>query len=410
MGNYQSTAEIKRSPELKKYCYEAVDALIKMDQLYKDEVESVERVVPKGQNVNVGSNNMKTFNITGKTSSVTLSQSTVLETTVKTAIYVDAFTTMKLDPYVKVIVCDLVGMTKEDAGEREMPSYSDPRYLLRMVGVENVTAASFVDDDIVYKDANGINTKQPIQQIREYIHQYYIDTLDDKMAEAKNAIKNVTNNISVSTNNASSNELNIKFRKMKNSTVNIAQANESKQTVELEFTQIAEALSKIAENKEAENNAQETRNQNLDDAPTVTNSNKSKSSANATASSSKQAKMNEAKGIGDIDSDMISDTISEVAEDAKNKAAKKLGIKTKDPDEFRSAGSSSSSGYDDQSNNTMMIVVIIGVVVIVLGIIGFAVYTSMRNTNAMVAQMSPQYGPMTGGYGIPINYIPIRLH
>ena len=408
MGNYQSTAEIKRSPELKKYCYEAVDALIKMDQLYKDEVESVERVVPKGQNVNVGSNNMKTFNITGKTSTVTLSQSTVLETTVKTAIYVDAFTTMKLDPYVKVIICDLVGMTKEDAGEREMPSYSDPRYLLRMVGVENVTEASFVDDDIVYKDANGINTKQPIQQIREYIHQYYIDTLDDKMAEAKNAIKNVTNNISVSTNNASSNELNIKFRKMKNSTVNIAQANESKQTVELEFTQIAEALSKIAENKEAENNSNADVNQIRD--ATDTNSNKSKSSAKATEGISKQSGMGEPKPK-DPDSDMISDVMGEVAEDAKNKAAKKMGIKTKDPDQVRSASSSSSSGYDDQSsNNTMMIGIIVGVVVIVLGIIGFAVYMSMRNTNAMVAQMPPQYGPMTGGYGIPINYMPIRLH
>lgn len=373
MGNYQSTAEIKESPELKKYCYDAVDALIKMDKLYKEEVESVERVVPKGQNVNAGSNTMKTFNITGASSKVSLSQSTVLETTVKTAIYISAFTTMKLDPHVKVIICDLVGMTKEDSNEKDMPSYSDPKYLLRILGIKDVTEASIVGDEIVYKNASGINTKQPIQGIRDYVHKYYQATLDDKMAEAKNAIKTVTNNITVSTRNTASNNLNIKFRKMTDSTVKVNQVNESKQSVELEFSELADKLDKIA------------------NAPKKAPASSSVASAppSSSTTSREQTSTGESASTATGGSTTTSVANTSTAPIAQQSAVTQ-NVQQQTP-------------VATDTNNSFIIAVVIVVVIIVLGIIGVAVAVSLSKPSGPV--MMPAYPPVYGGYyRIPAYY------
>lgn len=390
MGNYQSVEEVKRSPELRKYCYDAVDTLIKMDKQYKNDIKDIARKPPKDQNVNVGSNNMKTWNI-ASTSKVSLSQSIVLDTVVKTSFYTNSITALKADPYVKAIICDLVGMSNEEALEKPMPAYSDPTYLLRMLGINNVKEASFVEDDIVYKDANGINTKQPIQQIRDYVHRYYVAVLDDKMANSKNVIKNISNTISASAKNVSSNELDITIARNQDTTIEFDQSNTSVISVEAELNVVADVLTKLANSKGGTEKAStkvDTTEHKVDNKTGGTQKDNSKKDGVSGSATGELVKSKDQLGN----------------ETEKIQASLNTGLKTDNGQKVND--NMNTSIGNNNNNNTIVIIIIVVVVIIVLGILGVAVFISMQNASAAY----PQPGVMYGGFGIPLNYIPITIH
>lgn len=285
MGSDQSIEQLQTSQELKDWCYEAVDTLMNLDQKYAEGIEEVSKKA-EPQNVrNLGSNVNKSMIIAG-TSKVNITQKTVLETVVKTAFYVTSLNVLKVKPEVKLIMCDIIGLTNANANEAPMPPYSDPKYLLRVIGITDVKEAKIENGNIVYTTEGGESKSEPVEKIKEFIHKYYAATLKEKIEKSAPAIENISTNINVSVQNVGSNEINIKVRRSHNSTFNFKQSNESKIKMDVEMKELGQKLSDLrnkpppastpiptytgdpnsgvppaAPNPNVQNNVQETRNQ-----------------------------------------------------------------------------------------------------------------------------------------------------
>lgn len=255
MGNYESIDQLRNSEELKKWCYDATDILIDTDKQFKSDIESITRKVNENTSaVNAGSNSIKTFNVTGRTSSVNLKQSTNLETTVKVTFVANAISIMENVPKeVKLIVLDTLRMSRATLSDEEVPSFSDPSYLLRLLNISDVTEAKldYEKQIVTYKDKNNEQVEVPIIKIKEYLHKHYQDNLESKLEKPQPKVEQVIANIKNCATNTGSNDLNIKFRNNTNSFVNLEQHNDSRINLQQNLTILADEMDKLNEkNKE----------------------------------------------------------------------------------------------------------------------------------------------------------------
>lgn len=359
MGQYESVEEAKRSPELKQYCYEAVDILIKLDEKYKEDVKSVAKKTESTGNLNAGSNRIKSFNVVGKGSTLNLSQKAILDTVVKTAFYANMMSVLDAKPEVKLIISDIIGLSKPNSSEIKMPSYSDPVYLLNVVGITNVSKANLVDDKIIYVGANGINTEIPLNDVKDKIHQYYVDHFDEKIFDVENAIKTVTYNIDVSASNVSSNDIEIQTDNIEDSFIDISQYNESRVNLESEFALLGSELGKLGKLKELGNKKEEPKQ------PQVTQVTNQETGNQQDASNEVRQEMIVNEPVDAVDNDTTNDNVNDEPEQS-------------------------------SSSNTVTIIIIVVAVIIAAGIIGAAVWFNMRTGKLIKSKLASK--AMTGGF------------
>lgn len=244
MGNGQSIEELQTSPELKEWCYEAVDTLINLDQKYGESIEEVGKKAEADTVRNLGSN-VNNSMIIGGTSKVNITQKTVLESVVKTAYYVTSLNALKVKPEVKLIMCDIIGLTNPNSNEAPMPAYSDPKYLLRVLSITDVKEAKIENDSIIYTNNAGQSQTIPVEKVKEFIHAYYVATVKTKIETSAPALEQISTNINVAVQNVGSNEIKIKLRKSNNSTFNFNQSNQSKIQMDVEMKEIGKKLSDL---------------------------------------------------------------------------------------------------------------------------------------------------------------------
>ena len=243
MGSDLSIEQLQESTQLRDWCYEAVNTLMDLDKKY---AESVEEVAKKAEPTtrNMGSN-VNNSMIVASTSKVNITQKTKLETVVKTSFYTTSLNALKMTPEAKLIMCDIIGLTKANADESVMPAYGDPKYLLRILGIENVKTASIENDTITYTDDADQTHTEPVQKIREFIHAYYAATLKEKIETSAPAIENISSNMQVSAQNVASNSIKIKLRRNQDGVFNFNQSNESVIKITAEFKELGQKLSEL---------------------------------------------------------------------------------------------------------------------------------------------------------------------
>lgn len=255
MGNYESIDQLRNSEELKKWCYDATDILIDTDKQFKSDIESITRKTNENTSVvNAGSNNLKTFNVTGKTSEVNLTQSTNLETTVKVTFVANAISIMEnVSKEVKLIVLDTLRMSRATLSDEEVPSYSDPIYLLKLLNISdaNESKLDYEKQVVTYINQNNEPVEVPIIKIKEYLHKHYQDNLESKLDQPKPKVDQVIANIKNCATNTGSNDLSITVRNSTNSFVNIEQYNDSRINLQQDFKILADELDRLSQkNKE----------------------------------------------------------------------------------------------------------------------------------------------------------------
>lgn len=358
MGNYESIEQLRNSAELKDICYTAVDTLINLDRKYREDIKSVaKKAAENTQSTNIGSNRLKTgITIVSPTSSVNINQKVVVETVIKTTYYTNIMTVLDVKPEIKLVICDILGLTKSNSNELPLPSYSDPVYLLSKLGITNVASATLINNEIVYM-TNGVNTKIPLTDVKAKILDYYKANLYEKVANVNDAIAKTVVNFDIAAKNASSNEMEIDtIKDVYDSVINLNQSNESRIKLETEFSDIGNKLGKLQKKTEEQKKS--------DDAqPTQPN---------------QPAK----------DTPIPKEVVAEVAAKLENSNHEFQGEVQKAVKQEELA--------KPKLNKTLVIAVGVVLGVIVFGLIGIMIYFNMRTRMALKARFSKSIA--SGGY------------
>lgn len=136
-GTYSSIEDLKNDEDFRNMIKEAIKGSIEETNEYQKTVKKVEQVSAKAQQI--GSNTVNSYGhaVLGNADKggINITQKTNLSSVIKTlhiANYLSAET--QKNPVVQVVASDMLGLSKEDSFEKELPNWYDPKYILEMLG------------------------------------------------------------------------------------------------------------------------------------------------------------------------------------------------------------------------------------------------------------------------------------
>ena len=136
-GSYSSIEDLKNDNDLRDMIKNAIKGSIEESKEYQKTVKKVEQVSAKAQQIGSNTVNSGGHAVIGNAEKggINITQKTNLKSVVKTlhiVNYLNAET--QKNPVVQVVATDVLGLSKQDAYEKELPNWYDAKYILEMLG------------------------------------------------------------------------------------------------------------------------------------------------------------------------------------------------------------------------------------------------------------------------------------
>lgn len=133
-GSYSDINDLKNDTKLREMIKEAIKGTIKESNESHEITQKTKRV--ENQSRQTGSNNITSGGgvvIGSAENPIQLTQKTNIKSVVNT-LYISGYLKKQKEPIVQIVSSDLVGLTEEDANEKEVPKWYDAKYVLEMLG------------------------------------------------------------------------------------------------------------------------------------------------------------------------------------------------------------------------------------------------------------------------------------
>lgn len=182
-ANWSSLEDMKNDPDLRNMLKSAIQGTITQASDYQTQVTQVE--APNMKDHQVGINKVDTDNkpLIGNPDKPIVFKQTTNSTSVVKTMFISDYLHKQQDPYITTVTYDLAGLSQEDAADKELPNWYDPKYIMEALGYQ-IEEASFDFDSAV----EGINYKiQPTGESSEDYKKRIIDNFNKQQAQhAKN--------------------------------------------------------------------------------------------------------------------------------------------------------------------------------------------------------------------------------
>ena len=133
-GSCSDINDLKNDTKLREMIKSAIKGTIKESNESHEMIQKSKRV--KNQSMQTGSNNITSGGgvvIGSADNPIQLTQKTNIKSVVNT-LYVSGYLKKQKEPIVQIVSSDLVGLSEENANEKELQKWYDPKYVLEMLG------------------------------------------------------------------------------------------------------------------------------------------------------------------------------------------------------------------------------------------------------------------------------------
>ena len=160
-GNYSDINDMQNDTALRQLIKEAIKGSIIEANSYHETEQKVESANTSTHQVGVNEVNSAGHVILGSADNpMNITQKIKAESVVRT-LHVANYARKQKEPIVQLVTCDLAGMTQQDAAEKELPNWYDPKYILEMLGYQIKDAQfNFDQNRIEYWLSVGDNNEE----------------------------------------------------------------------------------------------------------------------------------------------------------------------------------------------------------------------------------------------------------